>query len=465
MTRKPQADPAKAGNVPAAGSPTLVATRLLLVAAILLASVHARGAPVHVVDLVGPIGPASAEFVGRSLDRAQQESAALVVLRMDTPGGLDASMREIVQAILASQVPVATFVAPQGARAASAGAFIAYASHVVAMAPGTNIGAATPVALGGSPEPGAPAKGEPGPAKADAARAKAINDAAAYLRSLAELRGRNAEWAEKAVRDGASLAAHEALREKVIDVIAEDVPSLLAAIEGREVGTRGAAVRLETKGATVHQVAPGWRTRLLQAIGNPSVALVLMMIGIYGLIFELASPGFGVAGTVGAVCLLLGLFALQMLPISYAGLALIVLGVALMVAEGLAPSFGILGAGGAIAFVLGGIMLVREEQVPGFELPMGLVAGLAVSSAVICVAAVRFALRSRKLPVRTGARAMVGSRATVLESDGLAGWAELHGERWQFRSSAAIAPGDAVRVTGISGLVLEVEPVSAAKGA
>jgi membrane-bound serine protease (ClpP class) len=451
------------GNAPHAGSPTGVLLRIFLLAAVLLATLPARAQAVHVVGLEGAIGPGSAEFVSRSLERARQEGARLVVLRMDTPGGLDASMREIVKAILASDVPVATFVAPEGARAASAGAFIGYASHVLAMAPGTNIGAATPVALGGAPDKDG-GKDAKGGGDAGAARAKAVNDAAAYLRSLAELRGRNAEWAEKAVREGASLAAPEALREKVIDILAPDLVALLAAIDGREVKTRAGDVRLELKGATIREVEPGWRTRLLSAIGNPSVALVLMMIGIYGLIFELASPGFGIAGTIGAICLLLGLFALQMLPISSAGLALILLGVALMVAEGFAPSFGILGAGGVIAFVLGGVMLVREEQVPGFELPLGLLAGLAVSSAVICVAAARFAVRSRRLPVRTGARAMVGTQARVLETDGRTGWAELHGERWKVRSSAAIAPGDAVRVTGISGLVLEVEPVSAAKG-
>jgi membrane-bound serine protease (ClpP class) len=433
--------------------------RSILCGFLLVWATLATGAasPVALMRIEGAIGPATAEFIGRGLKSAHRDGAQLVVLQLDTPGGLDSSMRTIIKDILASEVPVATFVAPTGARAASAGTFIAYASHFAAMSPGTNLGAATPVSITGGAAP-ARTKDEKGGERGDAMTSKQVNDAAAYIRSLAELRGRNAEWGERAVREGASLSASEALRERVIDVVARDVPELLGALDGRAAKLPAGPVRLATAGAPVQPIEAGWRTRMLQVIADPSVALVLMMIGLYGLILEFGSPGFGVAGTLGAICLLLGLFALQMLPISYAGLALIGLGMALMVAEGLVPSFGILGFGGIVAFLLGGIILVREEDMPGFDIPLGLLAGLAVASAVITVVAVRFALRSRRLPQRAGDASLVGQDAQVIEAVGSEGWAYVRGERWKVRAPTALAPGEEVRVTGIHGLTLDVEP-------
>lgn len=425
-------------------------------------------APVAVLTQRGAIGPANADYLQRGIAKAAAMDAQLVVIEMDTPGGLDLSMRSIIREILASPVPVATFVAPNGARAASAGTYILYASHIAAMAPATNLGAATPVSLGGGSEPSRPAdrktKGtakdkETSESGMSTMMKKQLNDSAAYIRGLAQLRGRNADWAEKAVRESVSLSSQDALKMKVIDMIAADVPQLLKALDGRKVGVREHEVRLATRDAQIVGIEPDWRTRLLAVITDPSIAYLLLMIGFYGLLLEFYSPGMVAPGVIGGICLLLALFALQMLPVNYAGLALLALGVALMYAEHMAPGFGVLGIGGIVAFAIGSVMLIDTES-PAYRIPWPLIAGVTLTSAVLLLFVLGFAMRSRRRPPATGAAQMLSESGVVLEVAGGAAYARVHGETWQVRAKTPLVRGQKVRVVGIDGLTLDVEGIT-----
>jgi membrane-bound serine protease (ClpP class) len=434
----------------------------------------AVGSEVWVVEFDGAVSPASADFVIRAIESAEQAGAEALVIRLDTPGGLDKSMRQMVKAILAADVAVITYVAPDGARAASAGTYIAYASHIAAMAPATNIGSSTPVSIAPGPapaSPGAPPAQEPGaegdngdqqapPAAApsqDAMTRKVINDAVAYLQSLAELRGRNVEWAEETVRYGANLRASEALQKNVVDVVAPDLESLLDEIDGTSVTLDARTVTLETADAGIRVLEKDWKHQLLEIITDPSIAYGLLIFGIYGLILEFYSPGMIFPSVIGIVCLLLGAYGLQMLPINYAGLALIFVGIGLMVAEVFTPTFGIMGIAGAVAFVFGSIMLIDTEA-PGYELPIALIGSFAAVTAGLMLFVVGAAVRARAQQVTTGQEAMLGATAEALEDFTETGQVWAFGERWHARTAVPVHKGDQVRITGLDGLVLTVTP-------
>ncbi|WP_152485379.1 nodulation protein NfeD [Halomonas sp. THAF5a] len=489
------------GNRPAAKRRVLLWLSVLCLAlGVLLAwQAQAQKAPSEsgvalAMTIDDAIGPAIDDYFQRGLEEAEAREAELVVVQLDTPGGLDASMRAMIRAMLGSPVPVALYVSPAGARAASAGTYLLYASHVAAMAPATHLGSATPVQLGGgglpglgepdpeaeppaqeaapedaddaAPEGGATADeaaaepGDPAPAKRrgeTAMERKVLEDAVAYIRSLAERHGRNADWAEQAVREAVNLTARDALERNVIEVVARDLDDLLAQLDGRSVVMDDGERVLATAGLTVERFDPDWRTKLLAVITNPNVAYFLMIIGFYGLIFELSNPGSLVPGTIGIISLLLALFAFQVLPVNYAGLALILVGLGLIVGEALMPSFGILGIGGIVAFVIGSVILMDADTL-NISLPM--IGGIALLAAGLMLWAMTRFIGLRRRPPRTGQEELVGSEARVLDDFTGQGHVRLMGERWRARSHVPLARGQSVRVTAVDGLTLEVEPLA-----
>ena len=455
----------------------------LMLLVISSASIYPQGTAgkAVVLQINDAIGPATSDYVESGLRQAVEMQAKLVIIQLDTPGGLDVAMRDIIQNIIGSSIPVAIYVSPSGARAASAGTYMLYAAHIAAMAPGTNLGAATPVQIGGLPEIGGTPQSDEQESEegtddedsqesaqesaqempSDPMASKMVNDAVAYIRSLAEMRGRNADWAEKAVREAASLSSAQALEQNVIDIVASDISDLLNQMDGRTVNIDTTEVVLQTAGLTTEIIEPDWRNRLLSVITNPNVAYVLMLLGIYGLFFELANPGFVVPGVIGAISLLLAFYALQVLPVNYAGLGLIFLGIIFMTAEIFAPSFGALGIGGIISFIVGSIILFDREG-GNIAVSVPVIVSVSVLSAGFFFFAIRSAVNSFRKPVVSGREQMIGSIGVVNEDFDETGRIFVHGELWRAVSDTPMDKGEKVVVTDIDGLLLKIKPAEEA---
>jgi membrane-bound serine protease (ClpP class) len=453
----------------------VVGLQHLLVLLLLVWNTGARADGTAILlDLEGALGVATAEYIIDGIETARERNAKLVIIRMDTPGGLVEPMRDIVQAILASEVPVVTYVSPGGARADSAGTYILLASHIAAMAPTTHLGAATPVSLGGNDfSPGEPDRdednesndneseaSEPSASAPDSAMGrKVLNDAIAYIRGLADAHGRNADWAESAVRDAATLTATEALELNVIDVIAKDRAELLQSINGREVKINNENHTIDSDALTIETLEPNWRLKILNTIASPEIAILLLMVGLYGLLFEGYNPGAIIPGVAGVICLLLAAYALQVLPVNYAGLALIVVGVVLIIAEAFVPSFGTLGLGGIIAVIFGSIMMF-DSGVPGFGISLTFVISLALIAGIFLFWLVSYLLKLRKRGPVVGRESIIGGLAIATESFSGLGHVWLESETWSARSNVPIEKNQKVRVIAMNGLTLDVEPVS-----
>jgi len=410
--------------------------------ALFIHNVPAEKNSAMVIELEGTINPGTAQFVIKGLKRAEVSKHMLVIIRLDTPGGLDSSMRSIVKSILNSSVPVVVYVAPRGARAASAGVMITVAAHIAAMAPQTNIGAAHPVSADGKEINKTMSK-------------KVVNDMVAYVRSIAKDRGRNQDWVEKAIRESVSITADVAVKKKVVDLVARDMDDLLALLDGREIALNKGKVTLETKGLKLIYVAPGWRDRVLNTISNPNIAYILMMIGMAGLYFELSHPGAIFPGVIGAISLILAFFAFQTLPVNYAGLLLIALAIVFFIAEIKVSSYGLLSVAGLISLTLGSIMLFENIRV-SLNLMMPTIVMIGGFFVIIAF----LAFRAYKGKPTSGMEGLIGQTGVVEEKIDPVGLIFAHGEYWKATSTEVAEQGEKVRIIGSKGLELIVEKVS-----
>jgi membrane-bound serine protease (ClpP class) len=411
-------------------------TITFLTVLLLAGNLFAQNTFVNKVTVNGVINPVSAEYIIDAIDHSERDGAAMLVIEMDTPGGLMKSMHDIVKKILAADVPVAVFVAPPGSRAGSAGVFITMAAHVAAMAPGTNIGSAHPVNLGGGQD------------TSQVMMDKVINDAVAHIKSVTAKRGRNVEWAEKAVRESVNIPETEALEKGVVDYVVPTVDSLLSAIDGKEVEVLSGKRVLKTRGAEIQAIEMTWRQRGLDVLSDPNIAYILMLIGIYGIFFELYNPGSIFPGVIGGISLILALYSLNTLPLNYAGLALILFAIILFLLEIKIPSYGILSIGGVIAMVLGSVMLI-DSPLPFMRISWQVIAGATITTGAFFVFAIGMALRAQRLQPTTGVEGMVGEKGTTITDLKPDGQVEVHGEIWNAVCDGRIRKGQPVVIESV----------------
>jgi len=434
------------------------------------------GALIKTAALTGVIGPANSGYISRAIRIADREGAALLVIEMDTPGGLDTAMRDINRAIIGSDVPVAVFVHPSGARATSAGAYILYASHIAGMSPGTSVGAATPVQMGGGEETPAPPDDLPGaddesgegadgpasrdrsaPSSAQAMRNKVVNDSVAYIRSLAEMRGRNADWAEEAVRDGVSASYSEALALGVVEIVAASLDDFAAQADGREVTMSGGETRvLALEGARFEAIDKTVSEEILAVITDPNIAFLLLNLGFIGLLVSFYNGLEPVTAIAGVIFIIVGFYALNTLPVNYAGAALIILGLILLVAEAFLASSGLLALGGLAAFAIGSVMLM-DTEVEGLRVDWRVIAGATLALGAASFLLVSYGLAAQARKVTTGEQGLIGLTGHVLSWNGATGYVMVDGERWRAVSADALKAGDAIKVVSLDGLTLKVK--------
>jgi len=404
------------------------------------------------MEIKGAIGPASSEYLKEGMEFAKGKDAQMVLIELDTPGGLSSSMREMIQTIANSSIPVVTYVYPKGAHAASAGTYILYASHIAAMSPGTNLGAATPVSL--MPSPSAV---DSNGSNISTLEKKVTNDAVAYIKSLAELSDRNISWALSAVEEAKSISASDALKFGVIEFIAEDTKELMNKLDGRDVVILGKVITLNTKNSIMQSFEPSWKSRFLSAITNPNIAYILLLLAIYGIFFELMNPGSIFPGVVGVIAGVIALYALNMIPFNYAGLLLILLGISFMVAEVFVAGFGILGIGGVVAFAFGSLLLFDADTL-GHTISIPLIVAFSLSSLAFFVFVMKLFISSRSAKVVSGADEMIGMNAQVVDSTKSGYLVHCHGEIWSAVSDSRLSLGENVEVVGLEGLTLKVKP-------
>jgi len=435
-------------------------TKTIKISVIMLSiiCVNLSGKEIWILEYDGIINPIASKYVLSNLNKADTSKVECLIIKLDTPGGLMSSMRDIIKGFLNSDIPIVVYIYPRGAQAASAGVFITVAAHIAAMSPGTNVGAAHPVNLGGGGIFGE----KPDSANTKTMMEKVTNDAVAFIKSIAHERGRNEQWVEDAVRKSVSITETEALEKNVIDIIANDTEDLIARINGKKVKVKSSVKIIKTTNARIVERPIGWHFKILNTISDPNIAYLFLILGFYGLFFELSNPGSIFPGVLGAIFLILAFFSFQILPINYAGLALIAIGIILFILEVKITSYGLLTIGGIISMIIGSMMLINTQEAPKqlFSVSLQVIIPIVVITAILFILALSLALKTHKKKVSTGREGLIGSVGSAITDIDKEGMVLVHGEYWKAKSNIKINKGDKIKVIGIDQMVLKVEKLT-----